>query len=391
MKKFAFAFFILLSNSLFGQIDYTKLIIGRNTGTHTFHDGEQTRIFGFTETLSAPTRIPGPTIYVNSGDSVKIDFWNMSQGAPHTIHLHGLDVDQQNDGVGMLSFEVIHDTHGYYYFKAPHPGTYLYHCHVGSTVHLQAGMYGLVIVRPNSGNTLLNWDGGETYDREFSLLASEVDTVWHNDTILDHEHDSLMPLYVPSTFKPQYFLINGMSGSQLTNPLNYLFTLKDEKVYMRLANIGYYGVRYIFPTVLDARTVSSDGRPLPMEVLNDTIEVLPGERYETFLQMGTDQFYPFVVEHFNLNTQVIESTQTMIFQTSSAFLAENKGNKIEIYPNPSNGVFTINGEITEAFSVSSYDGKFILQSQAKTIDLSFYSKGLYFVTYKGESVLLIKD
>lgn len=391
MKKFAFAFFILLSNSLFGQIDYTKLIIGRNTGTHTFHDGEQTRIFGFTETLSAPTRIPGPTIYVNSGDSVKIDFWNMSQGAPHTIHLHGLDVDQQNDGVGMLSFEVIHDTHGYYYFKAPHPGTYLYHCHVGSTVHLQAGMYGLVIVRPNSGNTLLNWDSGETYDREFSLLASEVDTVWHNDTILDHEHDSLMPLYVPSTFKPQYFLINGMSGSQLTNPLNYLFTLKDEKVYMRLANIGYYGVRYIFPTVLDARTVSSDGRPLPMEVLNDTIEVLPGERYETFLQMGTNQFYPFVVEHFNLNTQVIESTQTMIFQTSSAFLAENKGNKIEIYPNPSNGVFTINGEITEAFSVSSYDGKFILQSQAKTIDLSFYSKGLYFVTYKGESVLLIKD
>lgn len=391
MKKLTFVLVYIMSNSIFGQIDYTKLIIGRNNGTHTFHDGEQTRIFGFTETLSAPTKIPGPTIYINSGDSVKIDFWNMSQGAPHTIHLHGLDVNQQNDGVGMLSFEVMHDTHGYYYFKAPHPGTYLYHCHVGSTVHLQAGMYGLVIVRPSSGNTLLNWDGGETYNKEFSLLASEIDTVWHNDTILDHEHDSLMPLYVPTTFKPQYFLVNGMSGTQLTDPMNYLFALKNDKVYIRLANIGYYGVRYIFPASLNARTVASDGRPLPMEFENDTIEVLPGERYETFLQLGTDQFYPFFVEHFNLNTQINEASQTMIIQTSSVSLQEKSEQKILIYPNPSSGLFTITGEINENYSISTLEGKFLFQSDANSIDLTEFPKGLYLLTYKGNSNLLIKD
>jgi FtsP/CotA-like multicopper oxidase with cupredoxin domain len=391
MKKLAFILLTFLSSSLFGQIDFTKLIIGRNTGTHTFHDGEQTRIFGFTETLSAPTRIPGPIIYVNSGDSVKIDFWNMSQGAPHTIHLHGLDVDQQNDGVGMLSFEVMHDTHGYYYFKAPHPGTYLYHCHVGSTVHLQAGMYGLVIVRPNSGDAFLNWDGGETYGREFPLLASEIDTVWHNDTILDHEHDSLMPLYVPSTFKPQYFLVNGKSGTQLTDPLNYLFALKNEKVYMRLANIGYYGVRYIFPASLNARTVSSDGRPLPMEFESDTIEVLPGERYETFLQLGMDQFYPFLVEHFNLNTQVTEASQTMIIQTSSVSLIENEEQTLLIYPNPSSGLYTLSGNIEENYTVTTLDGKLLFQSKSNTIDLTQYTNGLYLLTYKGNSHLLIKD
>ena len=88
--------FVFYMYNVWSQIDYSKLIIGRNMGTHTFHDGEQTRIFGFTETLSAATKIPGPTIYLNSGDSVKLDFWNMSQGAPHTIHLHGLDVNQQN-------------------------------------------------------------------------------------------------------------------------------------------------------------------------------------------------------------------------------------------------------------------------------------------------------
>lgn len=382
---------LLLSAPVMSQIDYTKLIIGRNSGTHTFYNGEQTRIFGFAETLGEPINIPGPIIEVNSGDSVKIDFWNVSQGAPHTIHLHGLDVDQQNDGVGMLSFEVEHMEHGYYYFKAPHPGTYLYHCHVGSTIHLQAGMYGLIIVRPNSGNELLNWEGGENYDREFPLLASEIDTVWHNDTILDHEHNDSMPLYVPNTFKPQYFLVNGKSDTQLTDPLNYLFALQNEKVCMRLANIGYYGVRYIFPATLSARTVASDGRPFPVEVVNDTVEVLPGERYETFLQLGTEQFYPFVVEHFNLNTQEVESSQQMTIQTSLSEITENNTDNLQIYPNPSDGIFTIGGEISERYTISSIEGKVIIHSTDKTIDLSLAKSGIYLLRYKESSFILVKN
>ncbi|MFN5784468.1 MAG: multicopper oxidase domain-containing protein [Flavobacteriia bacterium] len=386
MKQILFAILVINTFICFDQIDYTKLIIGRNQGTHTFPDGEQTRIMGFTESLSAPTKVPGPTIIINSGDSIKIDFWNMSQGAPHTIHLHGLDVDQQNDGVGMLSFEVEHDQHGYYYFKAPHPGTYLYHCHVGSTVHLQAGMYGLVIVRPSNGNTLLNWDGGEYYNKEFALLTSEIDTVWHNDTILDQNHDMAMqmPYYVPQVFKPQYFLINGLSGPQLSDPANYLFALQNEKVYMRLANIGYYGTRFIFPSQLNARTVASDGRPLPFETFSDTVEVLPGERYEAFLQLGTDTFYPFVVEHFNLNTQIVESQQTMTIQTSLLNLEGNLSPTFNLHPNPSRDLFIFDGDITESYSVQQIDGRELFRSMSNLIDMSKYPTGIYCVLYKGQ-------
>lgn len=389
--RIIFVFFgLILTNSVWSQIDFTKLIIARNSGVHTFHNGEQTRIFGFTETLGEVTEIPGPTIVINSGDSIKIDFFNVSQGAPHTIHLHGLDVDQQNDGVPMLSFEVIHEEHGYYYFKAPHPGTYLYHCHVGSTIHLQAGMYGLVIVRPNSGNALLNWDGGESYDREFPLLASEIDTIWHNDSVLDHPHADTIPLYIPNSFKPQYFLVNGKSGTQLTDPSNYLFALQNEKIYMRLANLGYYGVRYIFPTILNARTVATDGRPFLSEVINDTIEVSPGERYETFLQLGTEQFYPFVVEHFNLNTQVVESSQQMIIQTSLLEIEQQDKSLLKIYPNPSDGIFTIEGDINEEYSVLTVEGKIILQSKEKMLDLSNSTSGIYFLKLEEKSYPLVK-
>ncbi len=380
-------FFLLNSISAFAQIDQTILVIGRNVGTHTFHDGEQTRIMGFTTTLSADTKIPGPTLIMNSGDSVKIDFWNMSQGAPHTIHLHGLDVDQQNDGVPMLSFEVEHQEHGYYYFKAPHPGTYLYHCHVGSTIHLQAGMYGLLIVRPTDGNALLNWDGGESYNREFSLLASEIDTVWHNDTVLDHVHDMNMPLYVPDSFNPQYFLVNGMSGTQLQGVDAKMYVLPNEKVYMRLANIGYFGVRYIFPSSLGARTVSSDGRPLPLEFESDTIEVLPGERYETFIQIGNDPSYNLIVQHFDLNTQLVASEQEMNFVLSSVGLSELK--KLSIHPNPSNDIFLLS-EPTY-FEVLNSDGRWIMSDFSDRVDLSSFAPGVYVLRSQGQAYRLVKN
>jgi FtsP/CotA-like multicopper oxidase with cupredoxin domain len=366
---------LFLSFQVHSQIDQEILLIGRNIGTHTFHDGSSTRIFGFAETLSAPIKIPGPTLEVTEGDSVKIDFWNMSQGAPHTIHLHGLDVDQANDGVGMLSFEVEHSQHGYYYFKAPHAGTYLYHCHVGSSIHLQAGMYGLVIVRPPDGNELMNWENGEAYGREFSLLASEVDTVWHNDTILDHVHDSTMALYVPDDFSPQYFLVNGLSGTQLSDASNHLVALKDEKVYFRLANIGYYGVRYIFPSAFNTRIVASDGRPLPVEEMSDTIEVLPGERYEVFSQIGQASSYPIGIEHFNLNTQQISSSQQMTLHTSSLGI-NSLGQSLLAFPNPSNGMFTLH-KFMASFIITDMLGKEIMNGNGQFIDLSPFQNGLY--------------
>lgn len=366
-----------ICSSGFAQIDQNILIIGRNIGTHTFHDGISTRIFGFTSTLSSDTKIPGPTIVVNSGDSVKIDFFNLSQGAPHTIHLHGLDVDQANDGVPMLSFEVEHTEHGFYYFKAPHPGTYLYHCHVGSSIHLQAGMYGLVIVRPSDGSATLNWEGGESYDREFALLATEIDTVWHHDTILDHDHMEGMPLYVPEKFEPQYFMINGMSGTQLIDPSNHLYAQPNEKVYLRLANIGYYGVRFILPESLNARTVSSDGRPLPTEVFSDTVDIFPGERFETFIQLGEDLLYPITVEHFNLNTQVVESQQTMYLHTSSASLMELA--VLVPYPNPTDGKIYISDDEPKDYTVFSISGMKIGSGNGVSIDLQGKASGTYLV------------
>jgi len=381
---------VLISLDCLAQIDYSKLIIGRNTGTKTLHDGNVTKVFGFTETLNEVTDTPGPTIRVTEGDTVQIDFWNVSQGAPHTIHLHGLDVNQENDGVPHLSFAVNHMDHGYYQFKAPHPGTYIYHCHVVSTIHVQAGMYGVIIVEPSNGSTNTTWVGGETFDRDILLTASEIDTNWHTEAVLDHEHDPANPIsvFVPEDYIPQYFLVNGLSETQLADPLNHYTTGANEDIFIRLVNIGYYGVRYVFPGSMNARTILSDGRPLPQDFVNDTIEVLPGERYGTLIQTGTEAFYNVDVEYFNMNTQVVASSQQVTLRTSLASINKLELNLV-IYPNPSgNGIFHAVNAFTADYAVYDVDGEMVLKSSEQLIDLSKQKPGMYIIRYQGSAVKL---
>jgi FtsP/CotA-like multicopper oxidase with cupredoxin domain len=235
-------------------------------------------------------------------------------------------------------------------------------------------MYGLVIVRPENGSQLLSWENGHVYDREFSLLASEIDTVWHNDTVIDHVHDMDMPLFIPETFEPQYFLVNGKSGTQLNAPDNFMFVSSGEAVYLRLANIGYYGVRYILPSSLNCRVVSSDGRPLPLEFQTDTVEVLPGERYEALIEIGSSEEYNLMVHHFNLNTQFVESEQEMKFKLSAAGIEELS--TFKIFPNPSNNSLII-GENPIEFAIINSNGQLIKSGKESIVDVSDLSKGLY--------------
>ncbi|NRA13026.1 MAG: multicopper oxidase domain-containing protein, partial [Crocinitomicaceae bacterium] len=207
-----------VSFSGFGQIDTSVTIISKIDflPQYELHDQNEILLMGFSVNIGGGLNLPSPTLEFVENDSVELNLWNLSQGPPHTIHLHGLDVDQQNDGVPMLSWEVEHDDTGSYYFQAPHPGTYLYHCHETSVLHVQAGMYGMVIVRPQSADTL-TWESGYSFHSERAWLASEIDTNWHNDSIIHHPHDTTATTHLILDYEPQHFLINGKSEQQLLN------------------------------------------------------------------------------------------------------------------------------------------------------------------------------
>ena len=97
---------LLLMLFLFAEAQTNVFLIGRTIGEKVIANGDTLRVYGFAPSLSAHPPIPAPLIEANQGDSVHIDFWNVSQLHHHTIHLHGLDVDQANDGVPFLSFSV---------------------------------------------------------------------------------------------------------------------------------------------------------------------------------------------------------------------------------------------------------------------------------------------
>ncbi|PHR22815.1 MAG: hypothetical protein COA38_17690 [Fluviicola sp.] len=346
---------LLISGNAFGQQSTDWFLISRNTGKKVLSNGDSIRVFGFAQSLGEQPGVPGPTLFANEGDSVHIDVWNVSQGAPHSIHLHGLDVNQENDGVPHLSWSIGHMEHGYYHFKAPHAGTYLYHCHVASTIHVQAGMYGLIIIKPPDGSKT-TWDGGYQYVNEQSYFLSEIDTNWHTDSVLDHDHDTTNTIHsveVPK-FEPQFFLINGLSDQQLVDAGESFNSAVGQVDYTRLANIGYRGVRVTFPPDLHARIISSDGRPLPAEEITDTVYVYPGERFGVLTDPSVEFTGQISFDYIDLNTMNVDQTQVIPVNVSGfADLDEMISDDLafSIVPNPFDQTSTVQFHLSESKKV----------------------------------------
>jgi plastocyanin len=391
--------------SSYGQIDTSLLLVSKIDAFPQFQlpGGNSIYLMGYSQSIGGPLDIPSPTLNFKEGDSVKLDLWNLSQGPPHTIHLHGLDVNQQNDGVPSLSFDVAHDETKSYYFKAPHPGTYIYHCHETSVLHVQAGMYGMLIVRPQSADTL-TWEGGYSFHREYSWMTSEIDESWHADSIINHVYDSTATTHAILDYYPQYFFVNGRTNQQMPGSSAEVTAALGETVYLRLANIGNYGNRIIFPSELNAEVIASDGRPLPSSYLSDTVVVLPGERFGVLLEPSVLMTDSIQIDYFSLNTENIENTQNVPI-IIDGYVGVTQLHKFEvlIYPNPVSSTITLkipqSNNVTKRVTITDMLGKIIKESvitqEEVSINLSSCDSGTYILNVTdGEhklSKLLIKE
>ena len=346
-------------------------------------DGLDVPIYSMNPSLSAEPKIPARVIFCNEGDSVVLNALSLAQGEHHTIHLHGLDVDTRNDGDPMTSFWLEHLQDTTYSFKATHAGTYLYHCHVADVVHVQMGMYGLIVVKAAGGvNTA--WTGGPAYDREVHWLTSELDSAWHFNV---PSHDPIADTVNIPPYLPTYFLVNGKSEWQLANNDSVAVSgVAGQKIYLRLANIGFYNNKIIFPAALGAVVIDSDGRPLPNPLSGDTVYVQPGERYGVMLSPSSALEDSVPIHFVNMNTGLVENTQWApihIQQDVSTNYSESLS-EIEIFPNPFSNSVTIKRLTFGNIGLSVFDlaGKKIdekkFQGDAFTLSTETYSPGVYF-------------
>ncbi|MBN9098021.1 MAG: multicopper oxidase family protein [Pseudonocardia sp.] len=88
--------------------------------------------------------LPGKEIRVTAGDLLKARLTN-NLPQPTTIHWHGIALRNDMDGVPVLNQPEIAPGAAFDYgFTVPHPGTYMFHPHVGT--QLDRGLYGALIV-----------------------------------------------------------------------------------------------------------------------------------------------------------------------------------------------------------------------------------------------------
>jgi FtsP/CotA-like multicopper oxidase with cupredoxin domain len=158
-----------------------------------------------------------------------------------------------------------------YFYNIVEPGTFLYHCHMEATEHMQMGMLGNLYVRPAqdgqakvyNGKTYTQFayndgDGSTGYNKSYPLQLSGFDHVFHE------LHIAVQPLPF-STLRDTYPMINGRgypdtvdpnplpapveNGGLVSQKVSSLMTLnrasEGEKLLLRLSNLSvtsYYTV-----------------------------------------------------------------------------------------------------------------------------------------------------
>lgn len=277
-------------------------------GSMRMDDGRSVTIWGFTDgsmggMMSGP--FPSPAIRVREGQIVHTKFTNQGMMWLHTIHHHGIEPSDMNDGVGHTSFDV--DGTYTYQWKASHAGTYFYHCHTNTVLHAEMGMYGALIVDPADGSKRA-FTNGPFYDVEAIWAADEIDSTWHTKSWDAATCGGDAGL---NNLRADYFIISGVDGakSTLTDTRVAVTMTRGKTLLVRYINAGYYPQRINFGT-LTATAVASDGRALPASVALTSLRTTAAERYDFILTPTVAGVYPVVIEFLDWATGAVRGKAT---------------------------------------------------------------------------------
>jgi FtsP/CotA-like multicopper oxidase with cupredoxin domain len=252
-------------------------------------DGRVLYTFSFSDVTGVPpasaisqgilaANFPAPTIELMEGNKFYLTLTNVGMAMrpdlfdPHTVHFHGFpNAAPVFDGMPEGSFGVNMGSSLTYFYNVIEPGTYIYHCHMEATEHMQMGMLGQLYVRPAQDGTLKTFngrnytkfvyndgDGSTGYDKAYPLQLSSFDHVFHE------LHIAIQPLPF-ANMKDTYSMINGRGYPDTANPnplpapvenggleaqkISALIQLdratEGEKLLLRLSNVSitnYYTV-----------------------------------------------------------------------------------------------------------------------------------------------------
>jgi len=276
-------------------------------GFATMADGRVLYTFSFSDVTGKPANQvmeagllaaewPAPTIAVDEGKDFYLTLTNVGMLMrpdlfdPHTVHFHGFpNASSVFDGLPESAIAINMGASLTYYYHLVEPGTFMYHCHVEATEHMQMGMLGNLYVRPAQNGTSLgtcaggapctkfvynDGDGATGYDVEFALQLGGFDHVFHE------EHVDVQPLPFWS-MKDTYPMINGRGYPDTVNPgalpapaetgiqsqkeSSLITATAGQKILIRLSNLNITVIHTLISPSIPMEVVGIDSRELRTE------------------------------------------------------------------------------------------------------------------------------
>jgi FtsP/CotA-like multicopper oxidase with cupredoxin domain len=263
---------------------------------------------------------PAPTIEVNEDDELFLTLTNVGMALrpdlfdPHTVHWHGFpQASSVFDGVPDASIAINMGASLTYYYNVKDAGTYMYHCHVEATEHMQMGMLGNLFVHPRqdrlgAGDSLYDYfvgagafagngnaayvgnggltpapapntaahvagatyayndgDGTTRFDVEFPIQIGSFDKAFHDASY------TVQPLPFAS-MRDTYFMLNGRgypdtveadnaitTGGENRQPVSSLIeATSGDRILLRISNLN----------VTQFNTIGTNGPPMEVVALD---------------------------------------------------------------------------------------------------------------------------
>ncbi len=205
--------------------------------------------------------VPGPEIRVTQGDRMRVVFRN-ELPEPTSIHWHGLEIPNDQDGAAGVTQAPIEPGATYTYeFTAEPAGTFFYHTHVAADRQQPLGLTAPLIIEPRGGRT------GYAVERTIMLAEWNVDV---------RSGETRAAMGQMGMF-PNFFTINGKSYPSTET----IDVRVGDRVRLNIVGSG----QFVHPMHLHGQPftiVATDGHPVPeaARLVKDTVLVGPGERYD---------------------------------------------------------------------------------------------------------------
>jgi FtsP/CotA-like multicopper oxidase with cupredoxin domain len=174
-----------------------------------------------------------------------------------------------------------------YFYNLVEPGTFMYHCHVEATEHMQMGMLGNLYVMPKQdgtskvfqGRTYTKFayndgDGSTGYDVDYPIQITGFDPEFHN------ANNGIQPLPF-AAMKDKYMMLNGRgypdtinpavlsntftehpSGGKASQKLNSIITAQQgQRILLRISSLSTVHLSTLTSTI-PIKVVGKDARLL---------------------------------------------------------------------------------------------------------------------------------